>query len=493
MRIFPKQLLIFTLTAFVLLGFGAAGAVFWHHTTILERHNEQFSHHYHQQMIAMTRDIVQKEVQLIQSVPQEQLAQADYQEQVFQRLRQLRFGHNQNGYFFLLELLDPKGGDGFAKERVLPIDPDQEGQLISTRTPDIKGHHYREAYLRDLLVHQEATVSYHYLKPDTGEPARKLSYLTYLPDPGWIIGAGFYLEDLEPILQEEAQKSRGFILRHSLLIALAILAATAVVIALYIRTWRRLQGRFLQYEQQIQAQSNQLLQKERALNENAKIVATGEMLKMVAHHWRQPLNAVSILIQDLGDAHRAGELDGAYLKRSIQKAMQVIGQMSSTIDSFRHFLSDTKEGVIDLRELTEDAIALLRPELDEAAITLTLTAPDGPLRVRGSSALLGRSLIGLLINAKESIAPEGRQGRITVRLFRRMGAAVVEIEDSGPGVPPELIEQIFLPYFSTKEAAKSSGIGLYLTRHTVESRMKGRLRFFNTPGRVRVRMVLAVL
>jgi signal transduction histidine kinase len=483
-----------TLAAFVLLGFGAASIAFWQHIAIVDRHNGQFSTHYRQQMVALTRDIVSKEVQFIRSALDENGDLEAFKARTLERLRKLRFGHNDNGYFFVLELLDPKGGEGFAKELLLPIDPAREGQLLSTRTPDTRGRYYRETYLHDLMENGEAIAHYTYLKPDINAPAEKISYLTRLDELGWVIGAGFYLDDLAPILEQEAKETNRFILQHSLLVALAILAATALVMILYTGAWRALKGRFERYEAQIHHQNDQLLQKERLINENAKVVATGEMLKMVAHHWRQPLNTVSILIQDLADAQKAGELDERYLRESIQKAMVVVGRMSETIDSFRNFLSEERSGAFDLKELAEHALILTRPELEEAGIALELIAPDTQVRARGSSALFGRIIIALLLNAKEAIAvSEARTGHITLRLQKWHQEAVLEVIDSGPGVAPDQVEQIFLPYFTTKEPASSNGLGLYMARKIIEDQMQGQIRFINTPGSVTVKITLPAL
>ncbi|HXT22414.1 MAG TPA: ATP-binding protein, partial [Thermoanaerobaculia bacterium] len=88
---------------------------------------------------------------------------------------------------------------------------------------------------------------------------------------------------------------------------------------------------------------------------------------------------------------------------------------------------------------------------------------DGALAARFDARLLRRALRNLMENALRASA--GR-GEVEVRLERRDGAALITVADRGPGVPPELLQRIFDPYFSTHDTG--TGLGLPITRRIVE-------------------------
>ncbi|MGE4295108.1 MAG: ATP-binding protein, partial [Campylobacterales bacterium] len=348
------------------------------------------------------------------------------------------------------------------------------------------GYLYRQDYLEQIREKGEATVTYSYLKPDTRQPAPKISYLYHLKEWNWIIAAGFYLDDLQPVYESEKAAGEALIKEQLIYSAFGVMTIVALVAALYLVAHRQIQASFRGYEDRIRAQNRTLLEQERRLSENAKIVAAGEIIKRVAHHWRQPLNAIGILIQDLIEAKKSGELNDSYLENNTQKAMGIINRMSHTIDQFRGFLNDEKEGVFDADKMVDQALILLRPELEEANILWQKAGGGEPLRVRGSSALFGRALLGLIVNAKEALQenPAKKSGEIALLLKKNGSRAQLIIEDNGPGIRDELKAQLFMPYVSTKGPGQGRGLGLYTARETIEA-MGGTLQIESTGEKTR--------
>jgi len=135
-----------------------------------------------------------------------QAFEASVQHDILETLRSIRFGHDKGGYIFVMELLDIHGGPRFAREILLPVNPDREGQFLSDDATDTKGRAYRKTYLEQLRDKGEATVQYTYIKEKNGEAIEKLSYLRLLPEWNWVIGTGTYLDQLETIkLESEAR------------------------------------------------------------------------------------------------------------------------------------------------------------------------------------------------------------------------------------------------------------------------------------------------
>ncbi|MGE5299531.1 MAG: hypothetical protein ACM3MB_01035, partial [Acidobacteriota bacterium] len=98
-------------------------------------------------------------------------------------------------------------------------------------------------------------------------------------------------------------------------------------------------------EQRVNEEIAKGREKDLQLMQQSKLAAMGEMIGNIAHQWRQPLNAVGLIIQDLKSTCQFGNLEKEYLNTSVEKAMTIIRHMSMTIDDFRFFYQPEKERV----------------------------------------------------------------------------------------------------------------------------------------------------
>jgi signal transduction histidine kinase len=101
----------------------------------------------------------------------------------------------------------------------------------------------------------------------------------------------------------------------------------------------------LSLEKRVAQEIEKSKKQERIISEQLKMAQMGDMMRSIAHHWRQPLTALGLFIQDVVIAYKSGELDGKYIDKFKAKSMEIIYSMSKTIDDFRDFfkLSDKKE------------------------------------------------------------------------------------------------------------------------------------------------------
>ena len=90
-------------------------------------------------------------------------------------------------------------------------------------------------------------------------------------------------------------------------------------------------------------------------------------------------------------------------------------------------------------------------------------------------------ILNILNNAKEAIAAQKVKGKITIDVFRENDFAVVKIQDNGCGIPGDILDKIFDPYFTTKEGEGGTGLGLYLSKVIIEDHMEGYLGAQNIP------------
>ena len=234
-------------------------------------------------------------------------------------------------------------------------------------------------------------------------------------------------------------------------------------------------------------------QQEQILIQQSKLAAMGEMIGAIAHQWRQPLNALSITIQDLEDAWAHGEVDEPYIRDLVRRSVGQINHMSETINDFRNFFKESKEQTrFNLTTAILETTALVEKQYNSHNIAISLAgstqstpAPE-TLFIRGYLNEFKQAVLNILGNAKDAItarrlrekAPQ-LAGEVVMTLELTPTEVVLGIEDNGGGIEIEPIERVFEPYFSTKEEGQGSGIGLYMAKVIIETNMHGRLRVEN--------------
>ena len=222
-------------------------------------------------------------------------------------------------------------------------------------------------------------------------------------------------------------------------------------------------------------------EKDHLLIQQAKLASMGEMIGNIAHQWRQPLNNIGLLIQDLKNAHEFGDFNQEYLNVSVDKAMAIIQSMSVTIDDFRYFFSPQKEPQkFSLAESVIKAVSFVNASFKNSGIDIEPDIKED-ITIEGFPNEYSQVLLNLLNNAKDVLFERNvKQPKVTIRLFREDHRAVLTISDNGGGIPEDIMDKIFEPYFSTKRDDKGTGIGLYMSKMIIENKGNGKLTAKNT-------------
>jgi len=174
------------------------------------------------------------------------------------------------------------------------------------------------------------------------------------------------------------------------------------------------------------------------------------------------------------------------LLAAVRHATERVAQLVDAVKGYTHM--DRARALIDVevRAGVESALALLERRAEDGRIAVVREyAPDLP-PVPGYPGDLNQAWGALLENALDAAAtrPPGT-GRVTVRIAADAGGVVVEIVDNGPGVPPELEERIWEPFFTTKDVGRGTGLGLDIARRVVVDEHGGRLTVASVPGDTR--------
>lgn len=250
----------------------------------------------------------------------------------------------------------------------------------------------------------------------------------------------------------------------------------------------QLQQNEYQLQNRIAEQTQINIEQQQMMFNQAKMAAMGEMIGNIAHQWRQPLNTLGLLIQDLDDAHVFGELNDAYLHNMIEKSMDQIQYMSKTIDDFRNFFQPNKyKERFDIVEAVYKTLDIAGRMLQSHSIDLQLEGMErGRYILDGYPNEIQQVLLNLLNNAKDAILTHrgewsGVDKWIRIAIEQKEDLLVITVEDNGGGIPEAIMNRIFEPYYTTKEEGKGTGIGLYMSKMIVEQNMGGKLELHNHP------------
>ena len=225
----------------------------------------------------------------------------------------------------------------------------------------------------------------------------------------------------------------------------------------------------------------ELREKDQLLMHQSRLAAMGEMINSIAHQWRQPLNALSLVVQLLQFSYHRGECTAVFIDETVDQIMRQIMHMSQTIDDFRNFFRpDMEKSRFDLKETVDKTLVLVGDSFKAQKISV-VTQAEEELLVTGYPNEYSQVLLNLLNNARDALTERNvASPRIEIRLFREGEKAVATVSDNAGGIPDEILERVFDPYVTTKDAAKGTGIGLYISKTIIEKRMNGRISVRNT-------------
>ncbi|RXJ98426.1 hypothetical protein CRU98_10345 [Arcobacter sp. CECT 8986] len=218
------------------------------------------------------------------------------------------------------------------------------------------------------------------------------------------------------------------------------------------------------------------------LIEQSKSAAMGEMISMIAHQWRQPLQAVSILIQKLPLMKMIdGEITDDVINQVVDDVGIQLEYMSKTIDDFRDFFKPNKEKeIIRISSLINRTVEFLSYMLKVDAISLNLKIDDDVVLKIHINEIV-QVLINIIKNARDIMVEKKiEDSLINIHCYCNDNFLVVDIEDNAGGIPENIISKVFEPYFSTKEKKNGTGIGLYMSKTIIEQHSLGKLSVSNS-------------
>jgi PAS domain S-box-containing protein len=222
--------------------------------------------------------------------------------------------------------------------------------------------------------------------------------------------------------------------------------------------------------------------KDQVLILQGRQAAMGEMIGNIAHQWRQPLNSLGLIVQELLLTYGSDRFNKETLEAGVGKAMGVISRMSKTFDDFsNYFKPDLEKGLFNVSRAIAKTLALVGPNLKHMNIGIEVVEKDDA-EINGFENEYSQVLLNILLNCRDAFAgcSIDRSRAITITVFKENGRSEVTVADNAGGIPADIMDKIFDPYFTTKGPGQGTGIGLYMAKTIIEKNMSGRLTVRNT-------------
>jgi len=223
------------------------------------------------------------------------------------------------------------------------------------------------------------------------------------------------------------------------------------------------------------------LQDQQMLNQS-RLAQMGEMIAMIAHQWRQPLNSISLTASNLQLKCMLGEVEQEFFAKELNLIDGYSQHLSKTIDDFRNFFKENKtKETTNLSDIIEHTIPIIKISLESKNIQL-ITSYNSTKSIKTYPHEVMQVLLNILKNAEDALVENNIQNA-TIHIETHYGSEnsnpTILIRDNAGGIPPDILPKIFDPYFSTKLAKEGTGLGLYMSKIIIEEHCKGRLSVSN--------------
>lgn len=217
--------------------------------------------------------------------------------------------------------------------------------------------------------------------------------------------------------------------------------------------------------------------KDQQILHQAKHAQMGEMMSMIAHQWRQPLSAISSTAISLNLKSKLNKLDNKTAEELTNKISEYSQHLSHTIDDFREFFKTNKEKKeTTYTELINSVLRIVEVSITNKNIQI-ITKIDAPVILNTFPNELKQVILNLIKNAEEILIEKNiKNPKIIIESF----GATLSVSDNGGGIPDDIKEKIFDPYFSTKTKKDGTGLGLYMSKTIIQEHCGGILSVKNS-------------
>jgi signal transduction histidine kinase len=220
-------------------------------------------------------------------------------------------------------------------------------------------------------------------------------------------------------------------------------------------------------------------EKQRLIELQSRHAQMGEMMGMITHQWKQPVNAINMMCNVLQMKRKKGPLDSAEFDRVAANVQNQIDYMMQTVNDFQRFFKPSlHREMFNVTTCIQEVISLVGDLYALENIHIDLSGDD-TVEVKGYLNDFKQVLLSVFSNARDAFREHPNASmRIKIDVVQTQeGRAQVTVSDNAGGIPENIIGTIFEAYTSTKE--NGTGIGLNIAKTLIEDKMEGTISVRN--------------
>ncbi len=229
-------------------------------------------------------------------------------------------------------------------------------------------------------------------------------------------------------------------------------------------------------ERRIKTEVENSRKKDQIMFQQARLASLGEMLQNIAHQWRQPLGALTMIIQSFQSKFLSGKLTEEFIDSRVDDAGVLAKNMSETLEDFRTFFDPNKSHKrFSIKKVIDKSIDLTKYQLEKEGVDVFFNMQED-IEIYGFENELTHVMLNLINNSKDALLEnsiEEKQIRIIVKPTQNN--VIITVIDNAGGIKNDIMTKVFDPYFTTKHKSVGTGIGLYMSKQMVEKHMNGKI------------------
>lgn len=294
-------------------------------------------------------------------------------------------------------------------------------------------------------------------------------------------------DEAEKLMELLSLNISGFILKPFTLDNFVSVSKDQVSIVLQSRLMEK---NSLELNKKLDRVTQEKQEQEQMLIQQSKLAQTGEMISMIAHQWRQPLSSITTIMAglkmrlELGayelkeDPLAAFVLDFDIALENIESSAEFL---SKTINDFRNFYRpDNEKKLFNVYDAMDSVLRMLNLEKENISVELISERSDES-NIFTFEGELKQVFMSIINNATDAMKENSTQdAKISISIYDKDDTVYVSIADNAGGIPPNIIENIFLPYFSTKNEKNGTGLGLHMAKTIIEHHVEGDITVQNS-------------
>ena len=217
-------------------------------------------------------------------------------------------------------------------------------------------------------------------------------------------------------------------------------------------------------------------EQEKQLMEQSKLASMGEMIGNIAHQWRQPLNVISTTTSSVKIQKDLDILDDEFFYKSCNMINRNVKFLSNTINDFTNYIKDTRvKKEFNTNKMINSFLTLCDSIIVKNKITIILDTPNS-YHVQGYKNELIQCLLNIFNNSVDAFKLNNIEKRyIFISIKKEYDNLIIVLKDNANGIPDNILNKVFEPYFTTKHQSQGTGLGLNMTYKLIVEGMNGQI------------------